>query len=287
MRLTTTGGAALLALAVALATLPAPSAHAATQRQLIMTSEDHSFSTADDCEHFHTQNVTSYPATAHDEEERTVPLAGVAEVKVRTSEQGGISVRGWDRPVARLTVCKYAVGLTQPQAERSLLNINVSVRNGEVAATGPAIDHDNVWWVHMILRVPRNANVDVVSSNGGIAIRNMMGRVTARATNGGILLASCGGENRLTTGNGGISLDKVSGRTEATTLNGAIALKLHRDIPIPSIDAQVEDDGHIVCNVKGCESALTAGGKRLHLGSASPSIRLSTGRAPITIEQVR
>jgi hypothetical protein len=272
---------------MALATMPAASAEARNQRQLIMMSEDHSLSSADDCEHFHTQNVTSYPATAHDEEERNVPLAGVEQLKVRTSEQGGISVRGWDRPVARLTVCKYAVGLTQPQADRSLLNVNVSVRNGEIAASGPAIDHDNVWWVHMILRVPRSANVDVLSANGGIAIRNMMGRVTARATNGGILLASCSGENRVSTGNGGISLDKVSGHTEATALNGPIALKLHRELPMPSIEAQVDDDGHIVCNVKGCESALAAGGKRLRIGSAAPSIRLSTGRAPITIEQVR
>jgi hypothetical protein len=277
----------LLAFGVS-ALIALPAAAAAPPRALILTLEARTLSDTDDCEHFHTQNITSFPAQAHTEEQRDVPLSGIDLVKVRATESGGVLVRGWDRPVARLTVCKYAVGFTQPQADRSLSNVAVSVRNGEIAASGPDVDSSNVWWVHMILRVPRRANLDVASANGGIAIRNMLGRVTARATNGGISLASCAGENRLSTGSGGISLDSNSGSTEATTDNGPISLKLHRDHVLPTIDAHVDDDrGEIVCNMKACGDGWTVGKRHLRIGSAAPFIRLATGRAPIVIEQVR
>jgi hypothetical protein len=243
-------------------TNPAPS------RPLMITSEDHSLGAADDCEHFHTQNSTSLPAEVHAEEERDVALAGIDLVKVRASESGGVSVRGWDRPVARLTVCKSAAALTDAQAQRSLANVSVSVRNGEIVASGPEADAQGAWWVHMILRVPKRANVDVASANGGIAIRNMTGTVTARATNGGI------------------SLDAITGAIDAASENGPISLKLQRDRAVPSLDAQIAD-GEILCNAKACAGGWTENRRRLRVGSAAPMIRLSTGRAPIVIEQAR
>ncbi|MCU1347172.1 MAG: hypothetical protein JWO56_202 [Acidobacteria bacterium] len=237
-------------------------------RPLMVTSEDHSLGAADDCDHFHTQNSTSLPSEAHAEEERDVAIAGIGLVKVRASESGGISVRGWDRPVARLTVCKSAAALTDAQAQRALANVTVSIRNGEIVATGPDAEANGAWWVHMILRVPKRSNVDVASSNGGIAIRNMTGQVTARATNGGI------------------SLDGISGRIDAASENGPISLKLQRDRAVPSLDAQIAD-GEIVCNAKACAGGWTNDRKRLRIGSEAPMIRLSTGRAPIVIEQAR
>ncbi|SRR5258708_945496 len=278
----------LLGVGAAALMLPGSSPAATATRALIITSEARTLSDLDDCEHFHTQNFTSFPAQAHAEEQREVPLSGVDLVKVRATESGGVLVRGWDRPVARLTVCKYAVGFTQPQADRSLSNVGVSIRNGEIATNGPDVNSSNVWWVHMILRVPRRANLDVASANGGIAIRNMIGRVTARATNGAISLASCAGENRLTTSSGGISLDHNSGSVDATTADGPISLKLHRDHALPTIDAQVDDErGEIVCNMKECAGGWTDGKRHMRIGSSSPLIHLATGRAPIVIEQVR
>jgi hypothetical protein len=302
---------------------------ALAQRSLIVTSQDHSLTVVDDCDHFHTQTVTSFPAQAHAQEQREMPITGEL-LRVRASEEGGISIRGWDRPVARLTVCKYAVGLSQAQAQQALGKIGVSFRNGELVANGPEIDGSHVWWVHMILRVPKRANLDLASDNGGIAIRNMNGRVSARAKNGGISLASCGGEHRLSTENGGISLEKVSGKVDASTENGPISLadasgsvalrsgtgdisirladawkgvgldarsdkgglKLRvRDNYPTSIEARTEDSGEILCSLRGCAES---GGwepnrKLLRLGDRHgvASIRLSTSRAPIVIEQAR
>src|SRR5437763_1530358 len=146
--------AAAIAFFAVMAFLAVP-ASAAAQRPLSVSSADHSLVEADDCEHFHTQNFTSFPAKAHAEEQRDVALSGIDLLKVRASEEGGISVRGWEKPTARLTVCKYAMALSAVAAQRALGNVAVSIHNGEIVSSGPEISENQVWWVHMILRVPK------------------------------------------------------------------------------------------------------------------------------------
>lgn len=284
--------ATLTLVGAAILILPAVTTDATTtpRRPLIVTSQNHALVDAEDCEHFHTRTLTSLPSSAQSEEKRNLRLGEDQQLKVKTGNEGGVSVRGWNRPYARLTVCKTAVALTDIQARRALEGIDVAVSENEIIASGPAFNETQTWWVNMILWVPRSARLDVTAANGGIAIRNMAGHVTARATNGGISVASCAGEHDLQTKNGGISLDKVSGRIRAVTDGGAISLKL-RDLSVPTLEAITDDQGEIYCNVKGCADGLgdwAADRKRLRIGGeAAPSIRLTSYSADIMIEQVR
>jgi Putative adhesin len=264
----------------------AVTAPAAPQRQLIGTMQDHSLDQAGDCSNFHAAMLTTLPARVQSQEQRDVSLSGVELVKVRASSEGGVSIRGWDRPIARLMVCKYAVSNTKRQAKTTLDAITVAYAGGNIQTDGPALDQTQAWWVNIILYVPRSASLEVAAANGGIAIRNMKGKVTAHATNGGISVANSDGEHKVTTENGGISLERISGRLEATTQHGMIALKL-RDTHAAGIEARV-DDGEIVCKVDQCsDGTWTADRKVLKMGAAIPSIRLSTFSAPIMIENVR
>src|SRR5438105_2764486 len=104
---------------------------AVTQRPMIVTSQDHSLVTSDDCDHFQTRTMTSFPEQVQSQEQRSVALEGVDTLHVRASHEGGVTVKGWDRPIARLTVCKYAVGLTQADAQKTLRDVAVFYRNGE------------------------------------------------------------------------------------------------------------------------------------------------------------
>lgn len=271
------------------AAMAAADANAAPQRPLIVTTQDHSLVTIDDCEHFYATTRTSFPVQAQAEEQFVVPLAGIETLRVRGSEGGGVSIRGWDRPMARLTVCKYAVAFNDADAKQTLSEVSVLRHHGEIGAIGPAAADSRAWWVHMIVRVPKHAAVDVASTSGGIAIRNMGGHVTARATNGGISLASCTGESRLSTENGGISLEKIGGRLDASTQNGSISLKMQGS-DSSAIEARTDDTNDIVCRAKICATATStrsAAGRVLRIGAAQPTIRLSAGSAPILIEQVR
>lgn len=276
---------ALTALAVALLAFPA---EGALQRQIIGAEQDHSLAEATDCDHFYKTTFTSFAAQVHDQEQREVPLTGVKALKVVASEEGGVSIRGWDKPFARLMICKYAGAQTKAQAQRALASVTVNFANGDLSTQGPVIDATQVWWVNMILYVPKKAEVDVLSANGGIAIRNMAGKVTARATNGGISIAQSSGDFRITTESGGVTLDRVTGKIQAATQNGPIALKLKDGKAPPALEARTERDGDIVCNLAACDASRGMRElKVLRIGTAAPVIRLATVSAPIIIDQSR
>src|SRR6185369_6610992 len=260
-------------------------------RPLIVTTQDHSLADASDCDHFHTQISTNLPSHAHATEERNLSIPAIEGLKIRASEQGGVSIHGWDRPYAHLTVCKYAEGLTEKDAALALSDVAIGFRDGELFTRGPAAATNRVWWIHMILKLPRSANVNVISANGGISIRNMSGKVVAHARNGGISLASCTGSNRLSTENGGIAVENVSGKVDATTDNGTISLKLRQgDATQPTVEERTSEAGDIVCKTacEGGSASWNADRTYLKLGGAmTPAIRLMTTGAPIIIDQVR
>jgi hypothetical protein len=258
------------------------------ERQVIGAEQDRSVAATggDDCESFFRTTFTSFAAQARGQEQRELDLSGVQQVRVAAAREGGISIRGWNRPTAKLVICRYAVANTQEHATRALGGINVSSRNGEIAVQGPQIDATQAWWVNMTLYVPRRANIDVRAGNGAVAIRNMTGRVSAESATGGISVAQSSGKYTIKTDSGGITLDRVTGLVDAVSRGGAIAFKL-AGTALPSIEAKT-GDGHIVCTLKGCDAATPAagGGNRLRIGDGVPDVRLSSMGGSIWIGPV-
>ncbi|HEY0161000.1 MAG TPA: hypothetical protein VGF28_27190 [Thermoanaerobaculia bacterium] len=256
------------------------------ERQIIGAEQDSSGRAGGgDCESFFRTTFTSFEAQLHDREQRELDLSDVSLIKVTSAPEGGLSIRGWNKAGARLVICRYAVANTRTHASRVLGSISVSSRNGEIAAHGPQIDATQAWWVNMTLYVPRRANIDVRSANGGVAMRNLTGWVTARATTGGISVAQSSGKYKISTDTGGITLDRVSGLIDANSRDGAIAFKVAGGA-WPSIEATAADGGHILCTLKGCEDGLAAGGNRLRLGEGVPDVRLSSMGGSIWIGPV-
>lgn len=240
----------------------------------------------DDCESFYRTTFTSFAARAHAQEQRELDLTGVQQIRVAAAPEGGISIRGWNRSTARLVICRYAVANDMEHATRALGMINITSRNGEIAAYGPQMDSTQAWWVNMTLFVPRRANIDVRAGNGGVAIRNMSGRVIAQSATGGISVAQSSGKYTIKTDSGGITLDRVSGLVDAVSRGGAIAFKL-AGTALPSIEAKTAE-GHILCTLKGCEEAvaMASGGNRLRIGDGVPDVRLSSMGGSIWIGPV-
>jgi hypothetical protein len=210
------------ALILALLTSSTISARSMT-RAFISTTQDHS--SAESCEHFHTTSFTTLAAQVHGEEHRLLPVASLSRLSVTASEAGGISIRGWSRTDARLTVCKFAAAATFPDARNLLGALSVSVApGGRIAPRGPALTSQRAWWVHMILEVPRATELELAAANGGIAVRNMAGRIEAQTTNGQISLASCIGEQHVHSVGGGILVDHAGGSLDARSESGGIAI---------------------------------------------------------------
>lgn len=260
---------------------------ASLERQIIGAEQDHSLAgESGDCEHFYKTTFTTFHERVHDQEQRELDLEGIHQIKVTAGQEGGLSIHGWNRSNARLVICRYAVANTKPHAKRVLSSIAVSSRNGEIAAYGPQTDATQAWWVNMILYVPRKANVDVKAANGGVAIHNMSGRVTAHATTGGVSVAHSTGRYKITTESGGITLDRVTGLIEANSRDGAIAFKV-ADSDVPSIEAKTDEGGYIVCTVKGCDEGQWASNRTaVRIGGGVPDVKLSTSGASILIAPV-
>lgn len=275
------------AIATALTVLLTLTTPSFAQRQIVGSEQDHSLAAdGTDCEHFYKTTFTSFPSQMNDQEQREIPLAGVDRLQVVASEEGGVSIRGWNRPYARLVVCRYAVAATKSQAIRLLGGITVVQNKGVIEALGPANDDTQAWWANLTLYVPRRATVDVRARSGGVAIRNMSGFVTAHATSGGISVAHSSGRYKISTNSGGITLERVSGLVEATSREGAIALKVSPDDE-PAVEARIAAGGEIVCALESCAGGLwTLDRHQLRLGAGTPDIRLSTSAAPILIGPV-
>jgi DUF4097 and DUF4098 domain-containing protein YvlB len=277
-----------VSLIAAIALLSAASVQGAPSRQIIGVEQDHSLAGAtSDCEHFFRTTFTSFSAQVHEREQRDIPAPRGQQLRVIARHEGGVSIRGWNRPQARLVACSYAAALTRPQATTLLESLTISETGGEIVVDGPAIDETRAWWVNLILYVPKQASVEVTAANGGIAVRDMGGQVNARATSGGISIANSTGRYRVTTDSGGITLDHVDGTVEATSKDGTIAVKLPPE-NYPTVEAKTAGGGHILCNLKGCEGRAAiwgAGGHLLRIGTGIPGIRVSTG-APIIIGPV-
>ena len=279
---------ALLLSIVAAMTFSSASSAAAPGRQIIGSEQDHSLAGAEvsDCEHFYKTTFTSFHAQTHDQEQREFALDGIKQIHILAGEEGGVTVRGWNRPIARLIICRHAAAHTKVQATRLLGSITVSHLNGEISAAGPPNDINQAWWVNMTLYVPRKSTLDIRATSGGVAIRNMAGTVNASATSGGISVANSSGRYKVATEAGGITLDRVSGTVEATSRIGAIALKLPA-ADGQTVEARIIEGGEILCTLRGCEGAQWGTGhKQLRIGGGTPTIRLSTIAAPILIGPV-
>ena len=259
------------------------------ERQIIGVEQDHSAAQVGDCDDFYKTVFTSFAATVNQQEQRDLAMTGIETLKVTATHEGGVSVRGWNRPFARVFACRSAVANTEAQARRVLDGIKTTYREGDISAYGPPSDRNQAWWVNFILYVPRRTKMDVNAASGGVAIRNMDGKVTAHATSGGISVARGAGSFKISTDSGGITLDRLSGNVDATSREGAIAYKIAPDT-MPVIEARTEEAGQIRCHLDDCESGLgswTADRKQLRIGGSAPSVRLSTTDAAIIIDNVR
>jgi len=269
-------------LVIAFATLSAVPAFA--ERQIIGGEQDHSAAQVGDCDHFFTTTFTSFPAEANEQEQREISLTGVDQLHVVASNEGGVSIRGWNRPNARMIVCRTAVAQTKAHAQEVLDSVSVTHRDGEIAAKGPLFDGTQAWWANIILYVPRRAKLDIRAANGGVALRNLSGHVFAKSISGGISVASSPGDFNIETESGGITLDRVSGRVDAVSHAGAIALKVD-DAAKPTIEARAGGGGSIICNITD-DAIWDANRKTVRIGDGYPEVRLSTD-STIMIDRIR
>ena len=153
------------------------------------------------------------------------PLSADGKVAVEAFN-GGIEISGWDQNTIDIS------GTKQARSEQALDDLDIHIDHTptsvSVRVDRPSMQHGNQG-VRFIIKVPRNAVLDRIStSNGGIRVADGAGPTILRTSNGSIHIEDLKGSVEARTSNGAIDarLDSAAGPLKFETSNGSVQLRL-------------------------------------------------------------
>jgi hypothetical protein len=219
---------------------------------------------------------------------REETLSGTAMVDVDASRNGGIHVRGWDRPDTHLRARIAASARSEDRARELAEAVRLDTAGGRIRATGPDTDGGEHWHVSFELQVPRNGQVRLQALNGGIALEEFGGSAAFQTSNGGLTLRNVSGDIRGETTNGGITVElsgtRWDGRgLDVSTRNGGVTMRIpdgySAELETSTVNGGLRIDFPVT--VQGDLSR----GRRIstRLGSGGARIRATTMNGGVTI----
>jgi DUF4097 and DUF4098 domain-containing protein YvlB len=162
--------------------------------------------------------------------EQTLAMSG-APIAIDGRQNGGISVKGWDKGEVLIRARVQTGAPTAAEATDLARQIKIETSGAKIHATGPENRRNYHWDVSYEVFVPRRADLSLETHNGGISISEVNGKIEFTALNGGVVLRKVGGAVRGSTTNGGLvvelSGDRWDGETlDVKTTNGGIVLSV-------------------------------------------------------------
>lgn len=170
--------------------------------------------------------------------EQTFAYGG--QLTIDGGRNGGVSVKGWNRPDV-LVRMRVSVGGEDAAAAKSMASqVRLNASAGLITAAGPEARDNTHWSASFEVMVPHSVNLKATAHNGGITISDVAGDLNFSTHNGGLHITRVNGTVKGQTQNGGVHA-KLSGARwegaglELTTTNGGV----HLEVP-PSYSAQLE-----------------------------------------------
>jgi len=163
-------------------------------------------------------------------EVREHSLGAGGRLSVDARPNGGIEVEGWDRSEARLEAKVVAQAESEAEARQLASQVQIET-SGTIHAAGPRSSDGRSWSVSYRLHVPRNAELALTSTNGGISVRATRGAIELETSNGGLHLDDVGGKVKGRTTNGGVHV-RLTGEAwpgeglDLRTTNGGVKLQV-------------------------------------------------------------
>jgi Putative adhesin len=162
--------------------------------------------------------------------EQVLP-AGQGVMKIDPGQNGGVAVKGWNRPDVLIRARIEAVAPSDSEARSMVPQVRFSSGASQISADGPAQDRDHSWSVSYEIFAPHQSDIDATAVNGGIHIQDVRGHVQFKASNGGVTLARLAGEVHGQTTNGGLHVelegDHWDGKgMDVETVNGGVKMSV-------------------------------------------------------------
>ena len=168
------------------------------------------------------------PYRACEVREYTLPAGPLS---VDAGRNGGIRVEAWDRSDIRVLAVVSGNSRQEADAKQLLSSVQVQAGSGRVLASGPSTSGRDWWSVSYRINVPRQTDLELNASNGGISIAGVHGTIRFDTTNGGVNLRDLGGDVRGETRNGGLNVTLSGDRWDGVgldveTANGGVNLHI-------------------------------------------------------------
>ena len=218
-------------------------------------------------------SVGHLTARATEEWTRSYPLAPGGEVRIGNTN-GHVDVEGVDGTTVEVRAEKIARAATDTGARELLPRIAIveNVQPDRVSIETQRMNGIMIGVsieVRYHIRAPKQALVNVTTTNGGIGLSGLAGKIVARTTNGGVIeLASLGSEPiSAHTTNGGVTLfvpDSTKADISASCTNGGILVA-------PELTLTVSEQSR-----RRLEAKLNGGGTHIDLQSTNGGVRIKT-----------
>ena len=161
---------------------------------------------------------------------RNFTLAAARSLIVDGRENGGITVHAWDKTEIQVVAMVQAHAESASEAQDIARQIVISSSNGNIRADGPRTNRRNESWsVSFEIWAPRQTELALTASNGGISVDGMNSRMSLETVNGGLTVTDVDGDVRGSTVNGGITAELSGDRWHGSgldlrTSNGGVHL---------------------------------------------------------------
>ena len=150
-------------------------------------------------------------------ETNTFSVPANARVNVSTDE-GPITIRGWDKSEVMYTATKHGEDETQ------LNQLHIETDQQGPAVSVIAKSGDERGWTSLDVFVPRNSSVHVSSQEGRLVLQGVSGELTLRTVEGSIQVTDSQGQLKVSSGEGNIRIANFDGQADARTPEGSISL---------------------------------------------------------------
>ena len=228
---------------------------------------------------------------AHFCEMREQTVSAMGTISVDASQNGGISIKGWDRPDVLVRSQVRANAPTDGEAQDLVRQVNIQAAGPQVRANGPKTNNDRSWSVNYEIFVPTHYAATLETVNGGVSISDVSGNLELKTVNGGLSLHNVGGYVHGRTTNGGVSVNLAGDHweghgLEVTTTNGGVSIKVPRNYSA-QLEAQTSNGG---IHVPDLAPASVPGERQNHistaLGRGGAVLKVTTTNGGVSVTRI-
>lgn len=210
-------------------------------------------------------------------------------IRIDDLTNGGVEVKAWDGDDIRIRARVVGRADESSRARELAESVRLRIDGNDIETDGARTGRDESWFVSYRIDVPRETDLDLETTNGGIHIEGVHGQLRFHTSNGGVTLIGVGGDVEGRTSNGGVRVD-LTGSTwegrglDVSTSNGGVRIR----VP-DSYNAVLETgttNGGIDVDFPVQMTRHSRRQMTLELGNGGPELRVTTTNGGVRIGRI-